>query len=63
MVLKVVPKIIYASRTHSQISQVVRELKRTGYQYVTMQCNLLTVYQPIALLCFALLCVVLRCAE
>jgi hypothetical protein len=25
------PKIIYATRTHSQISQVVRELKRSGY--------------------------------
>lgn len=26
-----VPKIMYATRTHSQIAQVVRELKRTGY--------------------------------
>ena len=25
------PRIIYATRTHSQISQVVRELKRSGY--------------------------------
>jgi hypothetical protein len=25
------PKIIYATRTHSQISQVVRELKRSGF--------------------------------
>lgn len=26
-----VPKIIYASRTHSQISQALQELKRSGY--------------------------------
>jgi regulator of telomere elongation helicase 1 len=26
------PKIIYASRTHSQLAQVVRELKRSGYR-------------------------------
>lgn len=26
-----VPKIYYATRTHSQIAQVVRELKRSGY--------------------------------
>ena len=25
------PKIIYASRTHSQLSQVISELKRSGY--------------------------------
>ncbi|KAH9515387.1 Regulator of telomere elongation helicase 1 [Bulinus truncatus] len=29
-----VPRIIYASRTHSQISQAVNELKRTAYSYV-----------------------------
>eukprot|EP00775_Hariotina_reticulata_P010851 gene10851-11005_t len=28
----VVPKIYYATRTHSQIAQVVRELKRTAYK-------------------------------
>ncbi|XP_043245532.1 regulator of telomere elongation helicase 1-like [Amphibalanus amphitrite] len=28
------PKIIFASRTHSQLSQVVQELKRTSYRYV-----------------------------
>lgn len=27
------PKIIYASRTHSQIRQVIQELKRTKYRY------------------------------
>ena len=29
-----VPKIIYASRTHSQLSQVISELKRSSYKYV-----------------------------
>lgn len=29
-----VPKVIYASRTHSQISQAIQELKRTGYNHM-----------------------------
>lgn len=29
-----VPKVIYASRTHSQIAQAVQELKRTGYNHM-----------------------------
>lgn len=29
-----VPKVIYASRTHSQISQAMQELKRTGYNHL-----------------------------
>lgn len=29
-----VPKIIYASRTHSQLSQVISELKRSSYRYM-----------------------------
>lgn len=29
-----VPKIIYSSRTHSQISQAIQELKRTAYSHV-----------------------------
>ena len=29
-----VPKIIYASRTHSQLSQVISELKRSSYKYM-----------------------------
>ena len=27
-----IPKVVYASRTHSQLSQVVHELKKTAYQ-------------------------------
>lgn len=34
MTLSRVPKIIYATRTHSQISQCVKELKRTAYNKV-----------------------------
>lgn len=29
-----VPKIIYASRTHSQLSQAMQELKRSGYKHL-----------------------------
>ena len=29
-----VPKIIYASRTHSQISQAMQEMKRSGYGHM-----------------------------
>ncbi|XP_029650063.1 regulator of telomere elongation helicase 1-like isoform X1 [Octopus sinensis] len=32
----VVPKIIYASRTHSQLTQVVQELKRSAYSSVNV---------------------------
>lgn len=29
------PKIIYTSRTHSQIKQVIQELNRTNYRYLS----------------------------
>ncbi|KAF2365632.1 DEAD2 [Trinorchestia longiramus] len=32
--MKATPKIIYASRTHSQLSQAIAELKRTTYKYM-----------------------------
>ena len=37
-----VPKIIYASRTHSQLSQVIGELKRSSYSYVKVRLNLIS---------------------
>jgi regulator of telomere elongation helicase 1 len=36
-----VPKIIYASRTHSQLSQVIAELKRSSYNYVKVRSEVL----------------------
>lgn len=30
-----VPKVIYASRTHSQLSQAMQEMKRTQYNHLT----------------------------
>lgn len=29
-----IPKVIYASRTHSQLTQVIGELRNTAYRYV-----------------------------
>lgn len=31
------PKIIYASRTHSQLGQVIAELKRSSYRYMKVR--------------------------
>ncbi len=29
----IIPKVIYAARTHSQLAQVIRELKSTEFRY------------------------------
>lgn len=31
-----IPKIVFATRTHSQVTQVIRELKKTRYKFVVV---------------------------
>lgn len=31
-----IPKVIYASRTHSQLTQVIGELRNTAYRWVKL---------------------------
>ncbi|XP_046714369.1 regulator of telomere elongation helicase 1 isoform X2 [Silurus meridionalis] len=49
-----IPKIIYASRTHSQLTQVISELKNTTYRSERCQKVFLFTFWEIYLVCFTL---------